>query len=118
LKIFFKWDRFDCAKFNWKLKKIKDQAKISLMGSNHKKICRKLVDAENWLSATCGFLRTDILNFYRAIFGITGHPIKKWAIVFYWLFDAKIHLKLSCTIKKCQAGKGWSNLKKATLPGC
>jgi hypothetical protein len=38
----------------------------------------------------CGFLITDVSNFYRSISGITGHPLEKNGHLFIpWLLGAK-----------------------------
>ena len=45
-----------------------------------KKFCQKISKEKlfqmprNWFKDMCGVLKTDILNVYRSISGITGHP--------------------------------------------
>ena len=40
---------------------------------------------KNWLRRICGVVRIDFFNFYRSIFGITGHPVKKILVLEFFL---------------------------------
>ena len=94
---------------------------ISMGIKFQKKICHEISEKKlywlpkNWLRRTYGFHRIHFLKFYRSISCITGHLLKNkinGLRVFTRPLDAKIRLRIYCSVLKWQRQKLMGRSKK------